>query len=125
MVNAGEEVGVVADGGRKLEAAVLGAVNEARPQRFDLGAVPAVGVENVAEAAAERDARLAAEREQRVERRAASGLGGSRGESIEQAELERGGEVEDLVPDRDAAAGSACDGANTHSGRFWIGKSAC
>jgi hypothetical protein len=82
-------------------------VNEARPQRFDLGALPAIGIENVAEAAAERNARLAAEREQRVERRAASGLRGSRGEPIEQAKLERGGEVENLVADRDAAAGSA------------------
>ena len=107
VVDAGEKVGVVADRRRKLEAAIVGAVNEARPQRFDLGAIPAIGVENVAEAAAERDARLAAEREQRVEGCAASGLGGPRGESIEQAELERGGEVEDLVPDRDAAAGSA------------------
>jgi len=66
-------------------------VNEARPQRFDLGALPAIGIENVAEAAAERNARLAAEREQRVERRAASGLRGSRGEPIEQAKLERSG----------------------------------
>src|SRR5262249_58864785 len=65
VVNAGEEVGVVADCGRKLEAAVLGAVNEARPQRFGFGAVPAVGIENTEEAAAERDARLAAECEQR------------------------------------------------------------
>jgi hypothetical protein len=107
VVDAGEKVGVVADRRRKLEAAIVGAVNEARPQRFDLGAIPAIGVENVAEAAAERNARLAAEREQRVEGRAASGLGGPPGEPIEQAELERGGEVEDLVPDRDAAAGSA------------------
>src|SRR5262249_52821111 len=102
-----EEVGVVADRRRKLEAAIVGAVNETRPQRFDLSALPAIGIENVAEAAAERDARLAAEREQRGERRAGSGLRGPLGEPIEQAELERGGEVENLVADRDAAAGSA------------------
>jgi len=83
VVDAGEKVGVVADRGRKLEAAIVGAVNEPRSQRFDLGALSAIGVENVAEAAAERDARLAAEREQRVERRAASGLGGPTGEPIE------------------------------------------
>src|SRR5262249_56557144 len=97
VVDAGEEVGVVADRGRKLEAAIGGAANEARPQRFDLGAVPAIGVENVDETAAKRNARLAAEREQRGERCAASGLGGTCGEPIEQAELERGGDVEDLA----------------------------
>jgi len=107
VVDASEEVGVVADGGRKLEAAILGAVKDARPQRFDLGALAAIGVENVAEPATERGARLAAEREQRVERCAASGLGGSRGEPLEQAELERRGEVEDVVPNRNAAAGGA------------------
>jgi hypothetical protein len=107
VVDAGEEVGVVADGGRKLEAAILGAVKDARLQRFDLGALAAISVENVAEPATERGARLAAEREQRVERRAASGLGGSRGEPVEQAEFERRGEIEDVVPDRNAAAGSA------------------
>src|SRR5262249_26221792 len=101
------EGGGVADGGRKFEPAILGAVEEARPQRFDLGALAAIGVEKVAETAAERDARLAAEREQRVERRAAGSLGGSRGEPVEQAELERRGEVEGVVPDRDAATGSA------------------
>src|SRR5262245_9573693 len=78
VVDAGEEVGVVADRGRKLEAAIVGAVNEARPQRFDLGALASIGIENVAEAVAERGAGLADEREQRVERRAASGLGGAR-----------------------------------------------
>src|SRR5262247_2557372 len=107
MMDAGEEVGVVADRGRKLEAAIVGAVNEARPQRFDLGALASIGIENVAEAVAERGAGLAAEREQRVERRAASGLGGARRHPIEQAELERRREIEDVVPDRDAAAGSA------------------
>src|SRR5262245_56118565 len=106
-MNAGEEVGVVADRGRKLETAIVGAVNEARSQRFDLGALAAIGIENVAEAAAERDACLVAEREQRVERRAGSGLGGACRLPIEQAELERRGEIEDVVPDRDAAAGSA------------------
>src|SRR5262249_2649848 len=102
-----EEVGVVADGGWKLEPAILGAVKEARPPRFDLGAIAAIGIENVAETAAERGARLAAEREQRVERRAVSGLGGYRRQPLEQAERERCGEVEDVVPDRHAAAGGA------------------
>jgi hypothetical protein len=44
VVDAGEKVGVVADRRRKLEAAIIGTVNEARPQRFDLGAIPAIGV---------------------------------------------------------------------------------
>src|SRR5215472_10050165 len=107
VMDAGEEVGVVADRGRKLEAAIVGAMNDARPQRFDLGALAAIGIENVAETAAERDASLAAEREQRIERRATSGLGGARRYPIEQAEFERRGEIEDIVPDRDAAAGDA------------------
>src|SRR5262249_56214954 len=48
-----------------------------------------------------------AEGEERVEGRATSGLGGARRYPIEQAEFERRGEIEDIVPDRDAAAGDA------------------
>src|SRR5262249_32162565 len=86
-MDAGEEVGVVADGGWKREPAILGVMKDAWPQRFDLGALAAIGIENVAETAAEREACLAAECEQRVERRAAGGLGSSRGEPVEQGRV--------------------------------------
>ena len=63
VVDAGEEVGVVADGGRKLETAIDGVVNETGAQRFDLPTVRAVGVEDLAEPAAQRKPCVAAERE--------------------------------------------------------------
>src|SRR5262249_60262014 len=44
---------------------------------------------------------------QGVKSGAAGGIGSSGGEPVEQAELERRGEVEDVVPDRDAATRSA------------------
>ena len=107
VLDAGEEVGVIADCARKLEPAIRGAVKEARTQRFDPGALAAIGIENLADAPAQRDARLAAEREQRVERPAGSGLGGARRQAFEQAEFERRGEIEDLIADGDSAAGGA------------------
>ncbi len=63
-----------------------------------------MGVEDLADAPAQGDARLAAEREQRVERGAGGGARGVGGEAGEQPELERRREVEDLVTDGDAAA---------------------
>src|SRR5262249_49332587 len=92
---------------RKLQPAIRGAVEEPRTQRFDLGALAAIGVENLTDAPAQRDARLAAEREQRVERPAGSGLGGARRQAFEQAEFECRGEIEDLIADGEAAAGGA------------------
>ena len=75
-----------------------------RAQAFDPCAVAAVGIENLADALPQRHARFAAEREQRVERRARRRLRRLGGSAVEQAELERGREIEDLVADRDAAA---------------------
>ena len=83
VVDAGEEVGVIADRGRKLEPAILGAMKQARAQRFDPGAIAAIGVENLAYAAPQRAARLAPECEQRIERRAGSSLGALRREAVE------------------------------------------
>ena len=107
MVDAGKEIGVVADRGRKHEAASGGVVQEPRALALDAGAVLAVGVEHVAHALPQCHARLAAEREQRIERRAGRGLRRLLGGAVEQAEFERRGEVEDVVPDRNAAAGGA------------------
>src|SRR5262249_4015385 len=52
VVNAGEEIGVVADRGRKLEVAIRRAVNKPRAQRFYPCALAAIGVENLAGAMA-------------------------------------------------------------------------
>src|SRR5262249_42458229 len=88
VMDAGEEVGVIADYGRKRELALRGAVKEPRAQRFDPGA-------------------LAAEREQRIERCAGGTLSGAGGQAFEQAEFEPRGKIEDLIPDGDATAGGA------------------
>ena len=76
VVNAGKEVGVVADRRGQLEAAVVGAMNEPRAQRLVTGAVRAIGVENLADPTPQGEPRVAAEREQRVQRRAGRGLRG-------------------------------------------------
>ncbi len=104
VVDAGKEVGVVADRGRTLEAAIGGAVEEPGAQTLDPVAVLTVGIENLREAMAQRHAGLASEREQRVQRRAGSGLRGLRGKAGEEAELQRRREIEDVVADGDAAA---------------------
>jgi hypothetical protein len=52
VVNAGEEIGVVADRGGKLEAAIRRAMNKPRAQRFYPCALAAIGVENLAGAMA-------------------------------------------------------------------------
>src|SRR5215470_19532475 len=52
-------------------------------------------------------ARVPAEREQRVERRAGRGPRRLGGKALEQAELEGRGKIEDLLANRDAAAGAA------------------
>ena len=70
VIDAREEVGVVADHGWQLEAAVGGAVEKPRSQTLDPSAVRPGGVEQIADAATKRDACLATEREQRVQRRA-------------------------------------------------------
>src|SRR5262245_42282931 len=93
VVDAREEVGVVADRGGKLEPAILGAMDESRAQDFDAGAVAPVSVENLAEAAAQRAPRLAAEREQRIERRPGGGPRRLRGKTVEQLKLERRSEI--------------------------------
>ena len=83
VVDAGEEVGVIADRGRKLEPAILGAVKEPRAQGLDARSLAAIGGENLAYAAPQRAAGLAPERKQRVERRAGCSLDGLRRESVE------------------------------------------
>src|SRR4029453_8987630 len=83
---------------------LLGVMDEPCAQGFGAGAVAPVGVENLAESAAQRAARLAAEREQGIERGAGGGLRGLRGEAVEQLKLERGCKIENVVADRDAAA---------------------
>jgi hypothetical protein len=107
VVDAGKEVGVVADRGRQAQSAVLGSMKNPGALRLDPATVAALGVENLAEALPQRHARFAAEREQRVERRSRRRLRRLGGSAVEQAELERGREIEDLVADCDAAAGRA------------------
>jgi hypothetical protein len=70
VVDAGEEVGVVADRRGKLQAAVGGAMKELRAQALDAGAIRAGGIEQLADASAQRNACLAPERKQRIQRRA-------------------------------------------------------
>ncbi len=64
----------------------------------------AIAVENFAQPSAQRHTWLAAEREQRIKRRAGSGFGGARSNPLEEAEFERRGKIEDLVPDCTAAS---------------------
>ena len=107
VVDAGKEVGVIADRGWKLQAAVGAAMNEPGAQGFDAGPVAAVGVEDLADPMPQGEPRLAAEREQRVQGRAGRGLRGLCGAAVEQAEFQRRGKVEDVIADRDAAARAA------------------
>ena len=115
-MNAGKEVRVVADRRRQLEAAGIGAMNEARAQRLVTGMVRAVGVENLADPAPQGEPRVAAEREQRVECRAGCRARGFRSGAIEQPEFKCRGEIEDVVADGDAAA-RACAARREHAER--------
>jgi len=58
-------------------------VQKPRAQSFDARALGAVRVENLAHAPAQRHARAAPEREQRIEGCAGSGLGGGGGLRVE------------------------------------------
>jgi hypothetical protein len=107
VVNAGKEVGVVADRRGQLEAACIGAVNEPRAQRLVTGAVRPIGIEYLAKPTPQRKPCVAAKREYRIQRRAGRGPRGVRSKTVEQSEFERRGEIEDVVPDGDAAAGRA------------------
>ncbi len=104
VIDAGEEVGVVADRCRHFQAAVGGAVQQPGPGGFSAGAVRAIGIEQLADTAAQGHARFGTEREQRIERGTGRGLRGGGRCAGEQAEFDRGGEIENLVADRDAAA---------------------
>ena len=94
-------------------------------QGLQSGAIGAGGVEEFRDRPPERAARSGAQREERIERVAARRLGGASGLALEQIGFAGGSEIENIVPDRDAAARAPPGGLNTPSGKFWIGKSAC
>ena len=107
VVNAGKEIGVVADRRGQLEAARIGAVNEARAQRLVTAAVRSIGIEYLAKPTPQRKPRVAPKRKYRIQLRAGRGPRGVGSETVEQSEFERRGEIKDVVPDGDAATGRA------------------
>ena len=123
VVDAGEEIRVVADRRRELEAAIGGRVEEAGAQALATRALLALGIEQVAHALAQRaraappsassgpsvvpDAACAASRARPSNRSSSSAAARSNISSPI------------ATPPRPPPPG----GANTPSGRFWIGKS--
>ena len=75
MMNAGEEIGELADHGRQVHRALRGRVQQPRGQRLDRGALGAVGGEQGGEPLAQREPRPGAERHQRVQRRSGRRFG--------------------------------------------------
>ena len=104
MVDAGEEVGVVADGRGQVHRAVRRAMQQARRQRCNAGMVRTVGVEQVRYALPQRKARAGAQCKQWVQCRPRSGFRGIARGAGEQSGLQRRRDVEDGVADRHAAA---------------------
>ncbi len=104
VMDAGEEIGVVADARRQVHRAIGGAEQQPLADGLEPRAVGTAGVQQLRDRLPQRAPRPGAEREQRIERIAARGLGGEPGVALEQARLGGGSEVENLVPDRDAAA---------------------
>src|SRR6266511_1425813 len=123
VVDAGEEVGVIADRGRKLEPAILGAVKEPRAQGLDARALAAIGVENLADETAQRASPPSANCGLSVAPEAASAPSPARPSNSPSSSAAARSKISSPIatPPRAAPPG----GANTPSGSFWIGKSLC
>ena len=65
MVDAGEEIGEVADPRRQMHRAIGGPVQQRRPHAFHLAPLAALGIEQFGQARAQRRTRPGAQREQR------------------------------------------------------------
>ena len=104
VMDAGIEIGVVADPRRQVQRAVDGVAQRA------VDAAVGVGVQQCEQRPAQRAAWDRPQRQQRVKRRADRGFGGAQRVALEQ--VERGAEIDDLVADRDPAAWRAAVGEN-------------
>ena len=111
MLDAGEEVGEVAHHCRQVQDAVHRAVKELPGERLDLPAFGAVRGKQCGEALAQRGTRRAPQCHQRIERRARRGSSGLFRLAGEQLCSKCRLQIEDLVPDRNAAARRAPSGA--------------
>ena len=123
VVDAGVEVGVVADGGRQLQPAIGGAMQQlSRSGSIRARSGRRRSICDSACRSAARGARPSANSGLSVSRRPASAAAPRARRRT--GRLERGAQIEDLVADRHAAARrSPPGGANTPNGRFWIGNS--
>ena len=124
VVDTREEVGVVADLRRQMHRAGLRGVK----QRRNLRLLAAAEGEQLGDASAQRATRLAAQSKERVERRTGGRFRCVHCVAGKKARRERGGNVENLVPDRDAGASLPCPAAENSERQILnrkIGMSGC
>jgi len=103
-MDAGIEIGVIADRGGQFQAAMGGAVKQTLGERQEFLRLGIFEIENLAEALAQGAARTGAQREKRIEAASRSGAGRLFGETGKEAGFERGAEIQNLVADGDPAA---------------------
>ena len=104
VVDAGEEIGEVADRRRQVQPAIAGAMKEPVGERLGLGPPGAVGGKQREDLLAQRAARRGAQRHQRVEAARRRPPRPRSRPAREQPGVVRRAQVENLVADRDAAA---------------------
>ena len=110
MMDAGEEIGVVPDLGGQIQDAVCRMMQQMRPLVRTL-------LQQRADRVAQRLARAFAECQEAVQRGPDAEIAGGLGLVVEQLGFVQRAQVEDLVADRDAAAGRAGERAEHAEGQ--------